>query len=238
MSVKDYAPTMGYSEGGASDQEISEVPRARRQLKAQVSDVSMDEHGIPRMLLSPPVPDDDGLDLNAPQSSTLLFGIRQRNQVLGRTSNMGYPAMPSSFDEFGSADANLQEQMGLGTNPRKRDFHGNLVPVPKAKAKAKAQAADQVPDKAKVPDKAPPKAKVPDKAPQTIMAYHKMWYKSGNGTYGIRQTDGQKIQIFSVGAKGWSQSELCELADECLERLRTGASEDFVKQWVRKKLGK
>lgn len=64
--------------------------------------------------------------------------------------------------------------------------------------------------------------------------YLKMWYKLSH-MFGIRQKFGGKKQVFAIGGKmcGLTMQELSGIADEAIQKLHAGSSEEAAKTWAR-----
>ena len=86
---------------------------------------------------------------------------------------------------------------------------------------------------------APVVANAADPAPVAAPApdgreYRKEWYASGKGYWGIKQRFGKHSQVFSVGGRSSVLSKLKKekIADEAIERMQNGLSEESGKKWA------
>ena len=59
-----------------------------------------------------------------------------------------------------------------------------------------------------------------------------MWYKSGNGSIGIRQRSGDKRQIMAISCKGLSREELQTVASKAVQKLVSNEDLGDVKTWA------
>jgi len=218
-------------------------------LKTLISMVNMDsDTGLASGLASGSFSDDDPTIKESPKVRRRLLTKTPSDVSHVSVDSQGFPCMLEGGSSSSASAAAALEPMSTNKNTGSRIAQIRTG----SSKKSKTSRVDEIEldeegyplllmegNKEEEANLLKPAAKNVPAQESACQTWVKMWYK-GTSSVGIRRGKGHadKAQIFSLSNREWSQDELKQLGEKCLEKLHGGEGEEEVREWSQAQLGK